>query len=159
MRWINKIIIHCSANKATSKITLEDIRREHKKRGFKDIGYHYVIFPDGKIEKGRPEYQAGAHCKGFNAHSIGVCYIGGLDEKGNSADTRTDAQKMSLLCLLNQLEEKYHCPICGHRDLLKWNDKNHNGKRDNGECLKDCPCFDAKLEYQNLYKMFITKEF
>lgn len=156
MRWINKIIVHCSANKATSKITLAEIRENHKKRGFKDIGYHFVIFPDGRIETGRPISQAGAHCKTQNYHSIGVCYIGGIDEKGNSADTRTQAQKDSLIALLTKLVDRYHCPIYGHRDFLRWNDKNHNGLRDLGECLKDCPCFDAHYEYQQIYLNSLT---
>lgn len=157
MRWINKIIVHCSANKATSKITLEDIRNEHLKRGFKDIGYHYVIFPDGTIKNGRPVEQIGAHCSGQNSHSIGVCYIGGIDAKGKSADTRTAAQKAALVNLLTILTKRYKCPIYGHRDFLRWNDKNKNGIRDNGECLKDCPCFDAHNEYKSLYYSLCQK--
>lgn len=152
MRWINKIIIHCSANKVTSKITLEDIQREHKKRGFNNIGYHYIIFQDGTVKRGRPLEQVGAHCKGQNLHSIGVCYIGGLDANGNSADTRTAAQKAAMFSLLTMLVNRYHCPIYGHRDFVKWQDNNNNGIRDNGECLKDCPCFDAHNEYINVYR-------
>lgn len=153
MRWINKIIVHCTANRATSKITMADLRRAHRARGFYDVGYHYVVFPDGRIEAGRPESRIGAHCKTQNHHSIGVAYVGGIDENGNPADTRTQAQRESLCALLTKLSEKYHCPIYGHRDFLRWDDKNHNGQRDIGECLKDCPCFDAHSEYKSLYKL------
>lgn len=152
MRWINKIIVHCTANKATCKLTMADFRKMHHDRGFRDVGYHYIVFPDGRIEAGRPEREVGAHCSGQNYHSIGVAYVGGLDEKGEPADTRTPIQKESLFILLSKLSEKYHCPIYGHRDFLRWNDKNHNGIRDNGECLKDCPCFDAHSEYKMLYQ-------
>lgn len=153
MRWINKIIVHCTANKATSKITMADLRKAHRTRGFRDVGYHYVVFPDGRIEQGRQERLIGAHCQGQNYHSIGVAYVGGLDAQGNPADTRTPEQKESLYILLSNLSAKYHCPIYGHRDFLRWNDKNQNGRRDLGECLKDCPCFDAREEYKSLYKI------
>lgn len=151
MRWINKIIVHCTANKVTSKITITDLRNAHRQRGFNDIGYHYVVFPDGRVEEGRKEFRIGAHCSGQNYHSIGVAYVGGLDEKGKPADTRTEAQKSALLELLTKLTAKYHCPIYGHRDFLRWSDTNGNGKRENGECLKDCPCYDAHSEYKMLY--------
>lgn len=152
MRWINKIIIHCTANKASSKLTMQDFIKMHRERGFRTVGYHYIIFPNGKVEKGRKESEIGAHCKTQNYNSIGVAYVGGIDENGNPADTRTPAQKEAMLKLISELSEKYHCPIYGHRDFLTWYDKNGNGIRDNGECLKDCPCFDAKSEYKMLYK-------
>lgn len=152
MRWINKIIVHCTANKATCKLTMQDFIKMHRSRGFHSVGYHYIIFPDGRIEKGRPESQIGAHCPEQNYHSIGVAYVGGIGEDGKPADTRTKEQKESMFTLLSNLTEKYHCPVYGHRDFLRWYDKNKNGKRDIGECLKDCPCFDAKEEYKMLYR-------
>lgn len=152
MRWINKIIVHCTANKATCKLKLQDFIKMHRERGFSTVGYHYIIFPDGRVEQGRPESRIGAHCQGQNYHSIGVAYVGGLDPHGKPADTRTPEQKKAMLELLTKLSAKYHCPIYGHRDFLRWYDKNSNGIRDNGECLKDCPCFNAHSEYSSLYQ-------
>ena len=97
MRNIDSIIVHCSATKAGQDFTATDIDRWHRERGFNGIGYHYVIRLDGKLEKGRDVALAGAHCKGWNERSVGICYIGGLDENGRPADTRTNAQKAGAL--------------------------------------------------------------
>lgn len=135
MRNINKIIVHCTATKEGKAFTANDITRWHKDRGFATIGYHYVVLLDGTIQQGRAEMVMGAHCKGYNANSIGICYIGGLDENGNSKDTRTPEQKKSLLELLKRLKKDYpNATIHGHREFAN----------------KDCPCFDAKKEYANL---------
>ena len=101
------IIIHCSATKVTSNFTVEQIIDMHKQRGFNTIGYHYYITKDGVIHKGRDESINGAHCLGYNSKSIGVCYEGGLDKNGKAKDTRTDAQKESLISLIKQLKGKY----------------------------------------------------
>lgn len=135
MRNINKIIVHCSATKEGKAFTANDITRWHKQRGFATIGYHYVVLLDGTIQQGRAEMVMGAHCKGYNANSIGICYIGGLDANGKSKDTRTPEQKESLLILLKELKKKYpKATIHGHREFAN----------------KDCPCFDAKNEYKTL---------
>lgn len=135
MRKINKLIIHCSATKEGKDYTVEDIDRWHKQRGFSCIGYHYVIYRDGTIHYGRPEYRVGAHCEGQNRNSIGICYIGGLDKDGKPKDTRTDEQKKGLLVLLKRLKgENPKAKIYGHRDFAN----------------KACPCFDAKQEYKDL---------
>ena len=89
MRYINEIILHCTATKEGIDFNATDIDRWHKERGFKKIGYHYVIRLDGTIEEGRPLEEMGAHATGHNAHSIGIVYVGGLDKKGKSKDTRT----------------------------------------------------------------------
>ena len=90
MRTVSLIIVHCSANKAGSALRAEDIDRYHRSLGWKCCGYHYVIPTDGTIEAGRPEELVGAHCKHHNSHSIGICYIGGLDDGGTTPkDTRT----------------------------------------------------------------------
>lgn len=150
MRKINLIIVHCSATKEGKDYTVADIDRWHRERGFKKIGYHYVIYRDGTVHEGRAESEIGAHCKGYNANSIGVCYIGGLAADGKTAkDTRTPAQKRALLNLLSKLKKKYpSAKIVGHRDLSP--DKNHDGKIESWEWMKDCPSFDAKTEYANL---------
>lgn len=135
MRNINKIIVHCTATKEGKAFTANDITRWHKDRGFATIGYHYVVLLDGTIQQGRAEMVMGAHCKGYNANSIGICYIGGLDANGKSKDTRTPEQKESLLILLKELKKKYpKATIHGHREFAN----------------KDCPCFDAKNEYKTL---------
>lgn len=83
MRTINEIIIHCSATREGQDFSVKDIDRWHKQRVFLMVGYHYIIRLDGTIEQGRPLEMIGAHCTGHNAHSIGICYIGGLDSNGN----------------------------------------------------------------------------
>lgn len=136
MRKINQIIIHCSDTIEGKNFTVDDIRRWHKARGWLDIGYHYVVYLDGSIHRGRSEEVVGAHCEGHNAHSIGVCYIGGKEAGTFKAkDTRTPAQKESLIRLLIDLVCRYpDAEIVGHRDLAN----------------RKCPCFDAKTEYRNL---------
>lgn len=136
MRKINQIIIHCSDTIEGKNFTVDDIRRWHKARGWTDIGYHYVVYLDGSIHKGRNEEVVGAHCEGHNAHSIGVCYIGGKEAGTFRAkDTRTKAQKEALIRLLMKLVCKYpEAEIVGHRDLAN----------------RKCPCFDAKNEYRNI---------
>ena len=94
MRKIDKVIIHCSATPEGKDYTVEDIDRWHRERGFDCIGYHYVIYRDGSVHKGRDVAKIGAHCKGQNANSIGVCYIGGMTADNKQAkDTRTPQQK------------------------------------------------------------------
>ena len=135
MRRIDYIAVHCSATRKGADFKAKDIDKWHKDRGWKCIGYHYVIDLDGTIEKGRPESEVGAHVSGYNSHSIGICYIGGLSKDGKKAeDTRTNAQKESLAKLLIQLMVKYpKAKIMGHRDFPKVH--------------KDCPSFDVRPEY------------
>ena len=150
---IDSIVIHCSASRAGQDLRASDIDKMHKERGFKMIGYHYVIDLDGTVETGRPLTMDGAHCntaglsgKAYNKHSIGICYIGGLDKNGNAADTRTDAQKRSMSDLIYQLKIDYNIvDILGHRDASP--DKNSDGKISKNEWIKQCPCFDVRSEY------------
>lgn len=146
MRTITLLIIHCSATPEGKDFTVEDIDRWHRQRGWKCIGYHYVIYLDGSIHPGRPESMVGAHCQNHNQHSIGVCYIGGLSpsqppQSGGEpilvpADTRTPAQKASLLYLLKQLKQKYpNAVIASHHTFNP---------------QKTCPNFSAEKEYANL---------
>lgn len=108
MRKINKIILHCAATPEGKHFTVEDIDSWHKKRGFKCIGYHYVIYLDGTIAQGRTEDQIGAHCTGENKDSIGICYIGGCDKNGKPKDTRTQAQKESMVILIKDILNRYN---------------------------------------------------
>lgn len=136
MRRITEIIIHCSATPEGKDYTVVDIDSWHRTRGFNGIGYHYVIYRDGSVHQGRTLDKIGAHCKGHNNNSIGVCYIGGVAEDCvTPKDTRTKQQKDSLLCLLKFLKSKYpDAKIYGHRDFSS----------------KACPSFNATEEYKNL---------
>ena len=128
-RRIDLIVIHCSATRATQRYTVDDCRRDHRARGFADIGYHYYITRDGVVHRGRQLYQVGAHATGYNQHSIGICYEGGLNERGLPADTRTPEQKETLRRLIERLEEDYpDALVVGHREL-------------NPD--KACPCFEV----------------
>lgn len=134
-RSINMIIVHCTASVEGKNFTVEDVRRWHLARGFSDIGYHYLIYLDGSIHNGRNVDVSGAHTAGYNAHSIGVCYVGGLDKNNKPKDTRTPEQKTSLLSLLKQLKNLYpKATIHGHYEFAN----------------KACPCFNPKEEYKNL---------
>lgn len=135
-RTIDEIIVHCSATPEGKDYTVEDIRRSHLARGFSDIGYHYIIYRDGSIHQGREESKIGAHCTGHNSHSIGICYIGGCTVDGKTPkDTRTIAQKTSLLSLLRELKNKYpKASIHSHKDFAN----------------KACPSFNATKEYSSI---------
>ena len=129
-RRIDLVVIHCSATRCTRSYTVDDCRRDHRNRGFADIGYHYYITRDGVVHAGRPLYAEGAHAQGYNRYSIGICYEGGLDIRGRPADTRTPQQKDTLHRLLQRLKEDYpQARVVGHRDLP--------GVR------KACPCFEV----------------
>ena len=137
MRKINKIILHCSATPEGRHHDVADIRRWHLKRGFNDIGYHYLIHIDGTIEEGRPLNKQGAHCSGQNRGSIGICYVGGMSKDMKKAkDTRTQAQKDSLIKLMHELIYKYNkdMTIHGHNEYAN----------------KACPSFNVQEEYANL---------
>ena len=143
MRNIDSIIVHCSATKAGQDFTAADIDCWHRERGFNGIGYHYVVRLDGKLEKGRDVSLAGAHCKGWNERSVGICYIGGLDANGRPADTRTNAQKRVLYQIIMDLQWEYNIlQVLGHRDTSP--DLNGDGVIEPYEYVKVCPCFDVK---------------
>jgi len=111
MRKINKIILHCSATPEGKDFRAKDILVWHKQRGYKTIGYHYVVDLDGTIEKGRPEEEIGSHCLGQNKDSIGICYIGGCDANMKAKDTRTEAQKSALIDLVYDIMQQYHLTL------------------------------------------------
>lgn len=130
MRNINEIIIHCAATPEGKSFTVADIDHWHRQRGWKGIGYHFVIYLDGSVHKGRPIEQVGAHCLGHNANSIGVCYIGGCTADGKRPkDTRTPAQKSSLVRLVTELRRQFpKATVHGHCEFAD----------------KACPAFDVK---------------
>lgn len=129
------IVVHCSATQNLEKYTWKDIDAMHRAKGWACIGYHYVIRTDGTIEEGRPLKAIGAHAKGYNNVSVGICLIGGIDANGKSVNNFTHNQLMSLFNLVEWLKTDALKPIAvnnlkvvGHRDL---------------GAKKDCPCFDV----------------
>ena len=149
-RKITEIIIHCSATPDGKDYTVDDIRRWHKQRGYSDVGYHYIVYRNGILAQGRDVNIIGAHASGHNAHSIGICYIGGMNaENTHPEDTRTLRQKGRLLSLLVDLRKLYpNARSVGHRDLSE--DKNGDGIIEPSEWMKACPSFDAKSEYHRI---------
>lgn len=128
MGIIDEIIIHCSATKEGVDIKASTIDKWHRQNGWRCIGYNYVIDLDGTEEKGRSEEDIGAHTVGHNIRSIGICYIGGLDKDGKPKDTRTEAQKASMLRLVKELLVRYpKARLSGHNQWAR----------------KACPCFDV----------------
>jgi N-acetyl-anhydromuramyl-L-alanine amidase AmpD len=128
---VRYLVLHCSATRVTSDYTAEQLERDHKKRGFRTVGYHFYIRKDGTVTKHRGLLEVGAHCKPYNRCSIGICYEGGLDANGTPADTRTPAQTEQIQLLLMRLHKLFpKAHICGHRDLPS-------------TTPKACPCFDA----------------
>lgn len=133
---VKYIAIHCSASQAKANLTVDDIRKMHLKRGMKDIGYHYVITRDGKVQQGRRLDQVGAHVMGFNSVSLGICMVGGIDSKGKGEDNFTVDQYVALAELLIELKKTYPKAIVqGHRDFPN--------------VAKECPCFDVKRWYKD----------
>lgn len=144
MRKINMIVIHCSATEDGRDYSVREITKWHIKRGFRTIGYHFLIQLNGEISRGRKIEEIGAHAKGYNANSIGICYVGGLKDKKPS-DTRTINQIHSIRGLVAALKSIYDIDrIVGHRDLSV--DLNADGMVTKDEWMKDCPCFDVKTE-------------
>ena len=95
MRKINYIVVHCSATREGCTLTSEALEAEHRRRGFRTTGYHYYIRRDGTVLGTRSLELPGAHCRGHNKYSIGICYEGGLDARGNPKDTRTPEQRLN----------------------------------------------------------------
>ena len=137
MRFVNEIILHCTGTKPNDVVTVESIDKYHRqKKGWRCIGYHYVVYKDGSVHKGRDISLVGAHCREHNPRSIGICYVGGIDANHKAADTRTPEQKAAIANLISKLKQKFPSivKVHGHRD--------YNATA--------CPCFDAHKEYQNL---------
>jgi len=148
-RRIDYLVMHCTATREGQHITVDQIRKWHTNKGWSDIGYHYVIYLDGSIHEGRPVTRIGAHVRGYNKHSIGITYVGGVDHNLAPKDTRTPEQKIAIERLLKSLK-CYHpkAKILGHRDFSP--DKNNNGIIEPFEWMKACPCYDAITEHQNI---------
>lgn len=147
MRTIERIFIHCTAGNQNA--TVEDLMREFKAKGWRYSGYHYLVMANGAIKQLLPDSEISNGVKGYNSTAINVAYTGGIDGNGKAVDNRTEEQKKSLVSLLKSLRERYpKANIMGHRDISP--DTNGNGIVDPWERIKECPCFDAKVEYKDI---------
>jgi N-acetyl-anhydromuramyl-L-alanine amidase AmpD len=126
---VNKIVIHCADTFADMDIGLKEITQWHLQRGFSDVGYHYIIRRDGSVETGRSELVMGAHAKGHNHDSLGVCLVGGKARNGEMACNFTSAQWITLTKLIRNLKDIHQCDIFGHNEL---------------DPSKTCPTFNVK---------------
>ena len=125
------LVLHCSASRCNQDYSVEQLRRDHKARGFYDIGYHFYIRKDGTMTQHRKLLEVGAHARPYNRCSIGICYEGGLDEQGRACNTITAEQETRLVELFRNLKTLFpKAKIVGHRDLP-------------GTTPKECPGFDA----------------
>ena len=133
MRELKRIIIHCTATPEGKHFDVATIRRWHvKDRGWKDIGYHYVIYLDGSVNEGRPVEQVGAHTSGHNADSIGIVYVGGCDAKMKAKDTLNEAQETAMVNLIKALREQHgELSLHGHNEYA----------------AKACPSFKVKDKF------------
>ena len=119
---INLLVVHCSDTPNNQNLSAIDIHKMHLSFGWDGIGYHKIIKRSGKIENGRPEYWIGAHVKGKNDISLGVCLIG--------KDTFTKNQLIALERILKKWKKTYpYAKIVGHKDT--------------GNTRKTCPNFDV----------------
>lgn len=148
MRKIDLIVIHCSATEGGQEYSVEEINSWHVARGFRKIGYHFLVHLNGEIDGAyegmRRIEEIGAHAKGYNLHSIGVCYTGGLKKK-EPWDTRTVAQIHALRALVKALQSMFpNAEVVGHRDLSV--DLNGDGVIQKSEWMKACPSFDVKTQ-------------
>lgn len=135
MRQISSVIIHSSATMPNMDIGYDEIYDWHVNgNNWRDIGYHYIIRRNGQVERGRSIKEIGAHTKGFNAFSIGICVVGGINKKGQADVNFTRAQWNMLDALTNELVLLYDLKIVkGHRDYA-------NTK---------CPGFDVQSWWRN----------
>lgn len=145
MNWkpmlsVDWIVVHCAATPKDRDIGVVEIRDWHLKQGWADIGYHYVIRRNGVIEKGRPENRPGAHVRGINHQSLGICLVGGSGSNPNIAENNfTRHQFNSLRDLVAELESRYpNAPVIGHRDVPG--------------VAKACPSFDVMEWYEETFK-------
>jgi hypothetical protein len=134
-RKINELIWHCTATPEGREVSAAEIDRWHKQRGWSGIGYHKVVHLDGSVSEGRPESKIGAHVAGRNTGTLGYVYVGGVDKAMKPKDTRTAAQKATMLRLTKEAISKYGLKlVSGHHDYA----------------AKACPSFPARKEYASL---------
>ena len=138
MRKIKRVILHCSATNEGDDVTAAMIKRWHRDRGWSDIGYHYIVRLDGTVESGRPISKSGSHVRGHNRDSIGICYIGGLDQRGRPKNTMTQQQRRSIEALCRSLCTALNQSLTlhGHSEFS----------------AKACPSFEIAAEFHALQR-------
>jgi N-acetylmuramoyl-L-alanine amidase len=142
---ITHIVVHCSATTPSQECNATIIDRWHRQRGFFKIGYHYVLARDGTVEVGRKEHEPGAHAINYNTCSIGLCLVGGLNNKGKPENNFTQAQFRRLGMMITRLLLDYpKATVLGHRDLPN--------------VAKDCPCFDVKAWWQEYVQLKLKEK-
>lgn len=150
MRQIKYLVVHCTATPQTA--TIGQIKQAWQRIGWRQPGYHYLITPDGVIHKLLEESEVSNGVKGYNSVSLHISYIGGIETRSGkqvAVDNRTAAQRISIERLLRELRARYpNAMILGHRDLSP--DRNGNGVVDPWERIKECPSYDAKIEYRHI---------
>lgn len=141
------IVVHCSASQQVADIGAFEIHKMHLLRGWQGIGYHLVIRKDGSVEIGEPMDNVGAHTKGHNLTSIGICLTGGINARGDAENNFTPEQFGMLALVLDWLTEWHpDAKVTGHRDLSP--DIDGDGIIESWEWTKQCPCFDAGAFWQ-----------
>lgn len=155
MRKITRIFVHCTASWQETT-TVETLKKEFKAKGWANPGYHWCVFPNGKVVQLLDESKIANGVKGYNSNSIHVAWVGGIkynvQKKLISCDNRTEEQKIALFDILTKLKLKYKdAIIMGHRDISP--DLNHNGVIDPWERVKECPAFSAMEEYMDINKI------
>ncbi len=124
-------------------VDISDVDKWHKARGWGGVGYHYFIKRDGTTQAGRPLDKVGAHVKGHNYQSWGVCLAGGLDDQGRLENNFTLKQMDALDAVVTNLKSMApQAVVLGHRDLSP--DVNGDGVIEKHEWIKDCPCFEVR---------------
>lgn len=133
MRSIDTIIIHCSATPEGRDVSTETIKQWHLNRGWSDIGYHFIIELNGTVNIGRPIERSGAHARGYNSTSIGICYVGGCDKDMKPKDTMTEEQFNACMALIIDLQSSYPTidKVIGHNDVSN----------------KACPSFNVREKF------------
>lgn len=144
---IDTSMIHCTDTPPRREVSVKELDSWHRARNFEPYvnpdgkkiyaGYHILVHLDGSYERIRPDAHRGQHCPqhNMNNRAVSIVYAGGRDNNGKPCDTRTEAQKRTLLTLVKTMRGKYpKAQICGHRDYAP----------------KACPCFDARAEYKDI---------
>ena len=138
MRTFEAIALHCSATPPSMDLGACVIEKWHVARGWSQIGYHFVLRRDGTVERGRPMHLAGAHVKGHNEYTVGVCYVGGVDENNEPQDNMTDAQHAAFVELVEKLRDVFGpLEVWGHRDFP--------------HVRKACPSFEVVDKFGKLW--------
>jgi len=131
LHHVDYFVVHAAATTPSMNIGVAEIREWHLARGWDDVGYHLVIRRSGVVEYGRNFSTRGAHTRGYNSKSLGICLVGGLDSEGLAENNFTEEQFDTLEQVLKGLHVLFPlATVKGHRDFP--------------DVTKECPCFDVE---------------